>query len=301
MLVGDPSLKRSKISLMLKVLRMGGGGILVEFNGIENCIQEAKVPTVLKDLFTSYADIFQSQLQLPPHRVQDHAITLKEGINPINVRPYRYPHSQKNEIERLVQDMLKAGIIQPSVSPFSSSVILVKKKDGSWRFCVYRALNKATVPDKYPIPIIDELLDELYGATVFTKLDLKSGYHQIRMKTQDVHKTAFRTHEGYYEFLIMPFGLTNAPSTFQALMNEIFRPYLGKFVLVFFDDVLIYSKGQTEHRVHVEKVFHCLRQHQLVINGGKCDFAVDKVASLGHIISADGIFVDDDKISTMKT
>ena len=218
MLVGDSSLKRSKISLkaMLKVLRRGGGGILVEFNGIENCIQEAKVPAVLKDLFTSYADIFQSQLQLPPHRVQDHAITLKEGTNPINVRSYRYPHSQKNEIERLVQDMLKAGIIQPSVSPFSSSVILVKKKDGSWRFCVYRALNKATVPDKYPIPIIDELLDELYGATVFTKLDLKSGYHQIRMKTQDVHKIAFRTHEGHYEFLVMPFGLTNAPSTFQA-------------------------------------------------------------------------------------
>ena len=240
MLVGDPSLKRSKISLMLKVLRMGGGGILVEFNGIENCIQEAKVPTVLKDLFTSYADIFQSQLQLPPHRVQDHAITLKEGTNPINVRPYRYPHSQKNEIERLVQDMLKVGIIQPSVSPFSSPLILVKKKDGSWRFCVdYRALDKATIPDKYPIPMIDKLLDELYGATVFTKLDLKFGYHQIRMKTQDVHKTAFRTHEGHYKFLVMPFGLTNAPSTFQALMNEIFRPYLRKFVLVVFDDIFI--------------------------------------------------------------
>ena len=137
-LIGDPSLKRSKISLkaMLKVLRKEDGGILVEFNGIEHCVLEARVPAELQDLFATYTDLFLQQLPLPPHRVHDHAITLKEGIDPINVRPYRYPHSQKNEIERLVQDMLKAGIIQPSVSPFSSPVILFKKKGGSWRFCV---------------------------------------------------------------------------------------------------------------------------------------------------------------------
>ena len=180
MLVGDPSLRRSKISLkaILKVLRKEGRGILVEFNRVENCLKKVDVPAELKGLFDSYADIFQSQIQLPPQRTHDHSITLKKGTDPINVRPYRYPHSQKNEIKRLVQDMLKAGIIQPSISHFSSPVFLMKKKDGSWRFCVdYRALNKATVPDKYPIPMIDELLDELYGATVFTKLDLKSGYH----------------------------------------------------------------------------------------------------------------------------
>ncbi|XP_074337653.1 uncharacterized protein LOC141674849 [Apium graveolens] len=195
---GDPSLGRSLISLkaMLKTLKKEGKGFLVELNELSaNKQPEAEekgkheVPVFLSTTLQNYETVFEMPPGLPPSRGHEHGITLKEGTYPVGVRPYRYSQAQKNEIEALVRDMLHAGIIQPSNSPFSSPVILVKKKNGSWRFCVdYRALNKVTVADKFPIPVIDELLDELHGAKNFSKLDLQSGYHQIRVKAGDVTK-----------------------------------------------------------------------------------------------------------------
>eukprot|EP00253_Pinus_taeda_P014292 PITA_14292 len=182
------------------------------------------------------------------------------GIQALITTPYRYPKAYRDEIERAIQELLALGHIRPITSPFASFVVLMKK-DGTLRMCIdYRALNKKTLKNKYPIPRIDELMDELRGARFFSKIDLRSGYHQIHVREQDIPKTTFRCHYGHFEFLVMPFGLTNALATFQSNMNHIFRSHLRKFVLVFFDDILIYSRTWEEHLRHIETVLHILQE-----------------------------------------
>lgn len=254
----------------------------------------------LESLLQQYQHLFSTPSNLPPPRPTDHRISLKNGSNPVNVRPYRYPQFQKREIENQIKTMLDQGIIRPSCSAFSSPVLLVRKRDGSWRFCVdYRALNAITNKDRFPIPAIEELLDELYGTKWFSKLDLRAGYHQIRMSPTDIEKTAFRTHLGHYEFLVMPFGLCNAPSSFQATMNIIFQPFLRRFVIVFFDDILIYSRTFAEHIDHLQSVFGCLESHQFFLQLPKCTFAQPSIAYLGHIVTANGDGPDPEKIAAM--
>jgi hypothetical protein len=259
-------------------------------------------PALLARLLQSFADVFAAPSGLPPARSCDHRIHLKPNSGPVAVRPYRYPQLQKDELEAQCTAMLSQGIIRPSTSPFSAPVLLVRKPDDSWRFCVdYRALNECTVKDKFPIPVVEELLDELHGARFFTKLDLKSGYHQVRVHPDDIEKTAFRTHHGHFEFLVMPFGLSNAPSTFQALMNLVLQPFLRRCVLVFFDDILVYSSSWTAHLQHLRAVLDVLRAHALHVKQSKCAFATKTVAYLGHVISADGVAMDRDKIEAVSS
>jgi hypothetical protein len=259
--------------------------------------QHLPIPATVKDIMELFSDIFTEPEGLPPHRSCDHKIPIKEGSNPPNMRPYRMPHKQKNIVEELVPKMLKNSEIRLSNSPYSSPAILVRKKDKTWRLCIdYRQLNALTIKNKYPIPVIEDLLDELQGTTIFSKLDLRSGYHQIRMNPADIAKTAFSTHLGHYEYLVMPFGLTNAPATFQQLMNNIFSAHLRKFVLVFFDDILIYSKSLAEHRHHLSQVLQILRLHQLKAKLSKCTFATASVDYLGHVLSGSGVATDPSKI-----
>ncbi|XP_019157589.1 PREDICTED: uncharacterized protein LOC109154205 [Ipomoea nil] len=223
------------------------------------------------------------------------------GTAPISKAPYRLAPPEMQELKAQLQELLDKGYIRPSTSPWGAPVLFVKKKDGSMRLCIdYRELNQVTIKNKYPHPRIDDLFDQLRGAGVFSKVDLRSRYHQIKVADKDIPKTALRTRYGHYEFTVMPFGMTNAPAVFMDLMNIVFKPHLDDFVIVFIDDILVYSKHKREHVGHLWTVLQILREKQLYAKFSKCEFWRDSVTFLGHVIDSRGISVDPDKIRAVK-
>ncbi|GJW41341.1 retrotransposon protein, putative, ty3-gypsy subclass [Tanacetum coccineum] len=256
---------------------------------------------IFRDIFGGGDAVFPDELPgLPPAREIEFGIELIPGAEPISKAPYRMAPVELKELKEQLQEMLENGFIRPSVSPWGAPVLFVKKKDGSMRLCIdYRELNRITIRNRYPLPRIDDLFDQLQGAKYFSKIDLRSGYHQLRVREQDISKTAFRTRYGHYEFLVMPFGLTNAPAVFMDLMNRIFHEYLDKFVIVFIDDILVYSKSEEEHERHLRIVLEILRQKKLYAKFSKCEFWLQQVAFLGHIVSADGIIMDPSKVEAI--
>ncbi|WVZ48794.1 LOW QUALITY PROTEIN: hypothetical protein U9M48_000203 [Paspalum notatum var. saurae] len=252
----------------------------------------------LAALITEFGSLFEPVAGLSSPRHCDHTIPLVAGAKPVHIRPYRYPPALKDEIESQVRDLLDKGLIQPSNSPFSSPMLLVKKKDGSWWPVVdYRHLNALTIRGKFPIPVFDELMDELSGATWFSSLDLNSGFHQIRLRPGEEPKTAFQTHFGHFEYRVMSFGLCGAPGTFQGAMNATLHPLLRKCVLVFFDDIL--SKSLDDHIRHLKQVFQLLSQDQWKVKLSKCSFAQRQISYLGHVISSEGVSTDSSKVDAV--
>ncbi|XP_047961408.1 uncharacterized protein LOC125206161 [Salvia hispanica] len=243
------------------------------------------------NIVREFQDVFPDILPgLPPDRQLKFTIDLEPGSAPISKAPYRMAPKELGELKIQLQELMDLGFIRPSVSPWGAPVLFVKKKDGSLRMCIdYRELNKLTLKNKYPLLRIDDLFDQLRGASVFSKMDLRSGYHQLKIRPEDIPKTAFRTRYGHYEFLVMPFGLTNAPAVFMDLMNRVFHPYLDKFVLVFIEDILIYSEGIKEHEEHLRVTLETLRTEKLYAKFSKCEFWLNEVNFLGHVVTAEGI------------
>jgi hypothetical protein len=251
-----------------------------------------KIPVVYE-----YADVFPDELPgMLPARDIEFAIELQPGTAPISKRPYRMPPAELAKLKKQLQELLDKGFIRPSTSPWGCPSLFAKK-DESLRLCIdYRPLNTVTIKNMYPLPRIAVLFYQLVGAKVFSKIDLRSGYHQIKIRASDIPKTAFSTRYGLYEYLVMSFGLTNAPAYFMYLMNSVFMPELDKFVVVFIDDILVYSKSEAEHAKHLHMVLQCLREHRLYAKLSKCVFWLKEIKFLGHTISQEGIAVDQDKV-----
>ena len=220
--------------------------------------------TQLEDIpiVKEFPDVFPGDISgLPPDRAIEFVIELIPGTKPISIPPYRMAPAELKEMKAQLEELLSKGYIRPSTSPWGAPVLFVKKKDGSLRLCIdYRQLNRAKIRNQYPLPYIDELFDQLHGSWVYSKIDLRSGYHQLKVRENDVSKTAFRTRYSHYKFLVMPFGFTNAPAAFMDLMNRVFSAYLDKFVIVFINDILVYSGSPEKHAEHLQTVLKNLRE-----------------------------------------
>ncbi|GJV66482.1 putative reverse transcriptase domain-containing protein [Tanacetum coccineum] len=250
----------------------------------------------------NFSKVFPEDLQgLSPNRQVEFQIDLIPGVAPVARAPYRLAPSEMKELSNQLQELFDKGFIRPSSSPWGAPVLFFKKKDRSFRMCIdYRELNKLTVKNRYPLPRIDDLFDQLQGSSVYSKIDLRSGYHQLRVREEDILKTASRTRYGHYEFQVMPFGLTNAPTVFMDLINCVCKPFLDKFMIVFIDDILIYSKNKKEHEEHLKAILELLKKEELYAKFSKCKFWLPKVQFLGYVIDSQGIHVDPAKIESIK-
>ncbi|MDN6023375.1 MAG: hypothetical protein L0I32_06045 [Lactobacillus sp.] len=254
-------------------------------------------------ILVEFADVVtnDSPSELPPYRKHVHRIILKEPRHVTARTQYPLSYAEKQELTKQVDQLLSQGFVRQSASPFNSPVLFVRKKDNTMRMCIdFRLLNNNTVKDKFPIPHIDQLISKFGTAKVFSKLDLMSGYYQVRIHDEDIEKTAFSTDSGHYEWVVMPFGLTNAPATFQRMMNTVLQPFLTKFVQVYLDDIFIYSNDYEQHFKHVSQVLETLRKHQLIAKEKKCAFFYQNLRFLGHLITPEGIKTDPEKVDKVR-
>ena len=249
-----------------------------------------------------FADVFPADLpsELPPDRGMPFKIDLLPGATPVSRPIYRLSPAELEELRTTLDDLLAKGFVRPSSSPWGAPVLFAPKKDGGLRFCIdYRGLNKQTVRNAYPLPRADDLIDQLQGARYFSKIDLRSGYWQLPIATPDIEKTAFRTRYGHFEWLVLPFGLTNAPATFMDLMHKVFGDLLDRGVVIFLDDILIYSRSADEHERLLREVFTRLRANKLFAKASKCELWRTQVTFLGHVVSADGVSMEADKVAAV--
>jgi hypothetical protein len=291
----------------VKLVSLSGEEVLVELvlsgprkgscHQVTAHIEEIK-PSEAINVVSEFSNVFPEELPgMPPERKVEFAIEFILGTAPISKRAYRVSRPELVELKKQIDELSDKGYIRPSTSPWAAPVLFMEKKDGKKRMCIhYRSLNKVTIKNKYPLPRIEDLFDQLRGASVFSKIDLRSGYHQLRIRPSDIPKTAFITKYGLYEFTVMSFGLTNVPAYFMYLMNSVFMDYLDKSVVVFIDDILIYSKNEQEHEKHLRKVFQRLRDCQLYAKLSKCEFWISEVMFLGHIINQEGLAIDPKKV-----